>query len=99
MNTPEFRRHLEQVHSIYSAMVEADRLDDLDREIGDESWLPSANGSAPSQVAVEVTNSIMSELRTAAAKHDKRAARSALDRLRRLIRLIEASNPQGSVTR
>ena len=97
MNTPQFRRHLEQVHSTYSAMVESDRLEELDRELGNDGWMPSANGSAPSEVVVQVTSNIMTELRAAAAKRDKTRARNALDRLRRFIRLIEASTPQGFV--
>jgi hypothetical protein len=95
MNTTQYREHLERVHSSYSAMVEGDRLEELDRELVSGTWMPSTNGSAPSEVVVEVTNNIMAELHTAAAKRDKTAARTALTRLRRLIRMI----PEGFVAR
>ena len=93
MNTQQLRQHLEQVHSAYRAMVDGNRLEDLDRELGVESWMPSTNGSTPNTVVMQATSTIMTELRAAAARRDRSAARSALDRLRRLIRIIDTSAP------
>ena len=88
MNTPQLRRHLEQVHSAYRTMVDNDRLEDLARELGARTWMPSTNGSTPSAPLIEAANDIMAELHAAAAKRDKSAARTTLDRFRRFIRLI-----------
>jgi hypothetical protein len=91
MNTPQLRRHLEQVYSAYREMVENDRLEDLARELGERTWMPSLNGSMPNAVLMEATNKIMAELQSAAAKRNKSAARTTLDRFRRFIRLIGPS--------
>ena len=88
MNTPQLRRHLELIHAEYRAMVDDDRLEDLARELGNRTWMPSANGSTPNGVLIEATKNIMAELQSAAAKRDKSAARTTLDRFRRFIRLI-----------
>lgn len=94
MNRTQLRHHLQQVHSSYRALVETDRLDELTQELTRQSWMPSTNGSSPSQVAIEVTHDIMTELHSAAAMQDKRGARGALDRLRRLIQLMASPGPE-----